>query len=221
MAGFGFDEKTGTAVPGLKAGITENVYVSKITVGEYKNDTTYIEFQFVTEDGKKSTIRENEFDPEKIKNEKTRDMIMDAFKQRMKHIALCFLPEEKAKVKAKSTFKKFANSFVKLIGENYKDKEIAVKFVYNKDGYLSFPLFPGSGFMVPQEDASHLEINSNDEKRLVKPKPDEEKDKKSGKDEDAFNKIEKQQEQQRAESDDEDMEEDSVASAEEDFEEDL
>lgn len=150
----------------IDVGIHEDVLLKDV---EYKVSTQgnqYLVFHF-EKDGKALSHTEwepSDDDPQKLEN-KTNNQI-----KRIKHIVTKFIPEDQYIIDVED-FKAFCESTLNLLGQNYLEKLVRLKVVYNFNNYTSLPNYtPFIEKMEVTKDKSRLEIISID--KMTRDRPD-------------------------------------------------
>jgi hypothetical protein len=162
-----------TGISYILPGINENVRLGKandeypIRYGVSKNNTEFVEFSFLNEEGQ--TFTHTEFAPtdedDEKRNKKTANQI-----KRVRHILTKIVPEDSIKFKVE-TFKQFVEKVIEIVGDNYKGKLFRAKIVYNDRNYTTFPNYvPFMEKMEVEKEKSRLTISGDD--KVVKTKSD-------------------------------------------------
>lgn len=134
----------------LSAGILENVEVTSARTDVTVNGNNFISILF-TKDEK--TAEYTVWEPKKWGTETDEDLQIktDALVKRLLQILKIFYPEDLLNFGG-SSFKEFSEWVVGLINDSDKNKLVRVKFVYNKDGYLTLPKFVNPPFIQAMTD---------------------------------------------------------------------
>jgi hypothetical protein len=142
-------------------GIQEGFDLLNITFGGTKQDGTGAEgLMFNFRKGEKFNFRatifpinEAQVTPRKSTDKKTKvvteetkaEAIARAYAEQasyVKHILTKFMPEAEVIVPNVSSFEAYAKAVIALAGTKYAGQKFRLKIVYNKKGYIGFPLFP-------------------------------------------------------------------------------
>jgi len=118
-------------------GTPEKPYVEncKLEKVELSEDETRASFTFKQSNG--STVNHSEFSG-------TEDWQIENTNKRVKHICSKIVTGEEYQtaVGGASNFVDFINKIITLINGKYTDLTFRIKFIYNKNGYVSIPQFP-------------------------------------------------------------------------------
>lgn len=171
---YGFDETTESSGSGgnlMSPGINENVKLIDIKYENSKQDGTGTDvLRFYFEDSDGATFNHTEFpiDRERVVEnakkwgEDPKDLLQreeSDFGARIKHIVECFVPAEKAKVKA-SSFEEFCEKVIELLGESYQDVPVRLKVILNKKDFLTLPRKTFTPFIERMDqEGSKMKIN--------------------------------------------------------------
>ena len=168
-----------TGLTYILPGINENIRLGKAN-GEYpirygvsKNNTEYLEFSFLNEEGQAfihteflPVVRQEDPDYKAKLEKKTINQM-----KRVRHIATKIVSEDVLKFKAE-TFKEFCDTIIKIIGTNYINKLFRVKIVYNDRNYTTFPNYVPfiENMQDTPKEKSRLSMSNDD--KVVKTKAD-------------------------------------------------
>lgn len=144
------------ATPYLEAGIHENCILDKAEYGKSEKGNEFVAFYFKDPNGSQVSKTEwpvrmpqslTDLSPEAYaaNTSDDKEMYESMVKNQMariKHICVDsgFVSNDKFTFEA-NTFEEFAKAIVGLLGDNYKDKKVRIKVVYDRNNFTSLPSY--------------------------------------------------------------------------------
>lgn len=158
----------------IEPGIHDNLKLAKLDgthpiVYEKTERSEFISFNFLNEENKPFIHTEwipKSDDPE-VLAKKNANLV-----KRLMHIGKKFVNEsELKKIGKPDTFEVLAKSYIKVIGDSYKDKLLRCKIIYNNKNYTTFPNYvPFVESMTISKEKSNLKLSPDD--KVVKSRAD-------------------------------------------------
>lgn len=157
----------------LSAGIVDNIDIKEIRQGVSPNKgSKYISVTFVKND---STVNSTFWEPGSQPND-TQDKIKERFLKtmcRLTQIVESYYPVEDPMTECQvENFDQLASWFINVMNARDKSKLVRVKFVYNKDGYLSLPTYAKYRFIEPMdkpENWTEEPVTISDRDQMIRP----------------------------------------------------
>jgi hypothetical protein len=147
-------------INGGEAGIVENVNLNDIEIGESSSGSAFIKFTFQEEAGGKVYYFEYDINP----SDETAESKTASQLKRLKHVVTKFLPEGTNLPKANTFPEMYAALKALLEANNYKNRALRIKLVYNAKNFPAFPKYvPFLENMEIPKDESRLKLKSLEE----------------------------------------------------------
>lgn len=152
----------------LSAGIVDNVNISEVKFNTSPQGNKFISITFMKND---STVNMTAWEPKLFPGE-SQDSLKDKYLKiiyRLGQIVESFYPVGDPATECEvENFEQLAKWFIDAMENRDKTKLVRVKFVYNKDGYLTVPNYAKYRFIEPMEkpenwDKDPVEINDRDQ----------------------------------------------------------
>lgn len=146
----------------LSAGIHDDVVLDSIRVDKSINGNNFVEFKFVSKDGKFMT--HTEWEPAKLDSMTNEDLQKKCDNQfsRIDQILQCFYPNAEDRVFNGENFVEFINWVAEKLNNADKSITLRLKVVYNNSGYTTLPKYAKYRFIEP------MTIVNNNESVIVK-----------------------------------------------------